>query len=107
MATMDLPYAALLVAMLVLTSFVLGASVMWSLESKRPRRQPMWLTVARHLMMIGWAATVFFGRGLPSGFYFIDQRWMALLGVFAVAASVLAFFLEIRYRRTHAVPSRS
>ncbi len=104
---MDLPYAALLVAMLVLSSFVLGASVMWSLESKRPRWQPMWLTAARHLMMIGWLATLFFGRGIPSGFYFIDQTWMTLLGVFAVGASVLAFFLEIRQRRTHPVPSSS
>jgi len=30
--------------------------------------------------------------------------WMTAFGVIAVAASVLALLLEIRHRRTHAVP---
>jgi len=34
---MNLLYAAIVVAMLIVGSFVLGASVMWSLESKVPR----------------------------------------------------------------------
>lgn len=104
---MDLLFAALVVAMLVLSSFVLGASVMWTLESKAPRWPPVWLMIARHVVTIGWVATVFFGRGAPAGFYFIGPEWMTALGVFAIGASVLAFVLEIRYRRTHAVPSSS
>lgn len=95
MGLVDLSF---LVATLMLISFVLGASVMWSLESKAPRAQPMWLVVARHLAMVGIVATVFFRPGATEGQTIIDPSWTTALGIVAVVLASVAFAAEVRQR---------
>lgn len=68
--------------------------------------QPVWLVLTRYLTRIGWTTLIYSGQRTPPGSHVILPMWMTAFGVIAVAvaASVLALLLEIRHRRTHAVP---
>ena len=90
-----------LVLMLMLISFALGASIMWSLEGRSRRQQPLWLVVIRSATLIGLTSWVFFRPGRGDTTPIIDPGWMTALGIFAVAASILAFGIELRQRRQH------
>jgi hypothetical protein len=92
----DLLRLGALTIMLMLTSFGLGAMVMWSLESRRPRVPPLWLVVLKWLMLIGWAAYGFVGHGAPTGIVAIDPLWWTLLGIVAIGAGVLGLVIEVR-----------
>jgi len=61
---------------------------------------------AWHLTRIGWTTLIYSEQRTPPGSHVILPMWMTAFGVIAVAvaASVLALLLEIRHRRTHAVP---
>ncbi len=66
--------------------------------------QPVSLVLPPYLTMIGWTTLIYSGQRPPPGSHVILPMWMTAFGVIAVAASVLALLLEIRHRRTHAVP---
>jgi hypothetical protein len=95
----DLVELTLLVGLLMLVSFVLGASVMWSLEGRERRFQPLWLMIVRNITMIWLGAWIFFRPGRGDTSAIVDPGIMVALGVFAVGASVLAFGLEVRHYR--------
>jgi hypothetical protein len=80
----------------MLISFVLGASVMWSLESKRPRRQPLWLIIAGQVAFIGIGTFTFVTNEPPRGVITIDPVLWTAMGIFVVAGGVLAMDLQLR-----------
>jgi hypothetical protein len=93
---MDLVELTVLVLLLMVSSFVLGAAAMWSLESKRPRRQPLWLVLAGHVAFIGFAAFTFITNEAPRGVVTIDPAWWTAMGIVTIAAGVLAVMLQVR-----------
>ena len=95
---MDLPDFAILLATLTLVSFVLGASIMWSLEARDRRLQPVWLVVARHLTFIVIGVGIFF-RTPRTDVRLFDPAWMSALGVVSIILTVVAFVVELRQRR--------
>jgi hypothetical protein len=86
----------IVVAFLILTSFVLGATVMFVLESKRPRPAPLWLIVAKNLIWTAWVGYAFLAWEAPSGIVTIDPGWWAAIGGATLIASLVAFGLEVR-----------
>jgi hypothetical protein len=99
-AMVEIIRLALTVALAMLGSFVLGASVMWSLEARRRDRQPLWLVIARNLMLTILSGLVFFGPDVRGGVIEITREVWIGLGIFSTSASVLAFVLELRQRRS-------
>jgi len=93
---MDLVELSVLVLLLLVMSFVLGAAVMWSLESKRPRRQPLWLMLTGHVAFIGLAGFIFITNEAPRGVVTIDPVWWTAMGVFTIVAGVMATALQVR-----------
>lgn len=70
------------------------------MESKRPRRQPLWLVLARHVAFIGLGVFMFVTNEPPRGVITIDPGWWTATGIFVVAAGVLAMVLELRQMRS-------
>lgn len=81
--------------LLLLTGFVLGAGVMWSVGARRLGVQPTWFVLLRWLTFIGWAGYGFLGNPAPTGTVTIDPGWWMLLGVFAIGAGVLGLVIEL------------
>jgi hypothetical protein len=88
----------LLIGLLMLVAFVLGASIMWSLEGRDRRAQPLWLVITRYLMMLGLTTWTFFGPLRDGRDAIMDPAIGTVLGILAAAATVLAFGLELRAR---------
>jgi protein-S-isoprenylcysteine O-methyltransferase Ste14 len=96
---MDVVDVIAIIAFTTMAGFVLGASVMWRLEGRDRRAQPIWLVVSRNAMFIGFSGWSLFGQEASNGpVVTIDPGWWTALGVTAVGAFVVAFVLEIRQR---------
>ena len=88
----------LLFVALMLISFTLGATVMWSWEGKDRRQPPLWLVVTRHVAQIALVAYLVVSGEPPIGVISIDPFWWSLLEAFMLVASLTIFPLEIRQR---------
>jgi hypothetical protein len=88
----------LLFVALMLISFTLGATVMWSWEGRDRRWPPLWLVITRHVSQIALVAYLVVSGDPPTGVITIDPFWWNLLEAFLVVASLVIFPLEIRQR---------
>jgi len=88
----------LLFVALMLISFTLGATVMWSLEGRDRRQPPLWLVITRNVSQIVLVAYLVISGDPPTGIITIDPFWWNLLEAFMVVATLAIFPLEIRQR---------
>jgi hypothetical protein len=88
----------LLFVALLLISFTLGATVMWSLEARDRRQPPLWLVVTRNVSQISLVAYLVISGDPPTGIVTIDPFWWSLLEAFMVVTTLVIFPLEIRQR---------
>lgn len=88
----------LLFVALMLISFTLGATVMWSLEGRDRRMPPLWLVIVRHASQIALVAYIVVATDPPTGVVTIDPFWWNLLKAFMVVATLAIVPLEIRQR---------
>jgi len=88
----------LLFVALMLISFTLGATVMWSLEGRDRRMPPLWLVTVRHVSQIAPRPYLVISSDPPTGVITIDPFWWNLLEAFMVVATLLIIPLEIRQR---------
>jgi hypothetical protein len=88
----------LLFVALLLISFTLGATVMWSLEGRDRRQPPLWLVVTRNVSQIALVAYLVISGDPPTGIVTIDPFWWNLLEAFMVVATLAIFPLEVRQR---------
>jgi len=86
----------LLFVALMLISFMLGATVMWSLEGRDRRMPPLWLVIVRHVSQIALVAYLVISSDPPTGVVTIDPLWWNLLEGFLVVATIAIIPLEIR-----------
>ena len=95
---MTLLDVGLLIVALMLVSFTLGASVMWSLEGRVWRQPPLWLVVTRNVSQLALVAYLVISGEPPTGIITIDPFWWNLMEVFLVVAAIVILPLEIRER---------
>ena len=95
---MTLLDVGLLFVALMLISFTLGATVMWSLEGRDRRQPPLWLVITRNVSQIVLVAYLVISGDPPTGIITIDPFWWNLLEAFMVVATLAIFPLEIRQR---------
>ena len=94
---MELIDFLILVATLTLAGFLLGASIMWTLEARDRRLQPLWLVVARYLTFMVIAVGILF-RAARTDVRLFDPAWMSAIGVISIILTVVAFVAELRQR---------
>ncbi len=95
----------LLIVALMLVSFAFGAAVMWSLEGRDRRPQPLWLVVARHVSQIALVAFLVISNDPPTGVVTVDPFWWNFLEAFMVVATLALIPIEIRQRLHHGDPA--
>jgi hypothetical protein len=88
----------LLFVALMLISFTLGATVMWSWEGRDRRQPPLWLVITRHIAQFALVAYLVVSGEPPTGVITIDPFWWSVLEGFMVVATLVIFPLEIRQR---------
>ena len=102
---MTLLDVGLLFVALLLISFTLGATVMWSLEGTDRRQPPLWLVVIRNVSQIALVAYLVISGEPPTGIITIDPFWWSLMEAFLVVATLVIFPLEIRERLRRREPA--
>lgn len=95
---MTLLDVGLLFVALMLFSFTLGATVMWSLQGRDRRMPPLWLVIVRHVSQIALVAYIVISNDPPTGVVTIDPFWWNLLEAFMVVATLAIIPVEIFQR---------